>query len=234
MRGDSEAPPLEGELVELQVLAEVHEHNAAALSPCERAAGRRRQPESSAQVAPAPRARRRVAAGLVGLVAAAASESASANAASGSGGGGGGGGGGVGGGGGGGATRARRGFTDVWEECGMARGQVRRRQQQQLLCVPPRACAQRRRRQPVADRIVDEARARRGAVPQVGRLDRLQAGLESVLGFGLGFGSGCGPGLGLGRVTGGPPAAVRGARPTAEAEPHASRARLGQPVSGES
>ena len=224
MRGDSEAPPLEGQLVELQVLAEVHEHNAAALSPCERAAGRRRQPESSAQVAPAPRARRRVAAGLVGLVAAAASESASANAASGSGGGGGGGGG-VGGGGGGGATRARRGFTDVWEECGMARGQVRRRQQQQLLCVPPRACAQRRRRQPVADRIVDEARARRGAVPQVGRLDRLQAGLESVLGFGLGFGSGCGPGLGLGRVTGGPPAAVRGARPTAEAEPHASRAR---------
>ena len=225
MRGDSEAPPLEGGLVELQVLAEVHEHNAAALSPCERAAGRRRQPESSAHVAPAPRARRRVAAGLVGLVAAAASESASANAASGSGGGGGGGGGGVGGGGGGGATRARRGFTDVWEECGMARGQVRRRQQQQLLCVPPRACAQRRRRQPVADRIVDEARARRGAVPQVGRLDRLQAGLESVLGFGLGFGSGCGPGLGLGRVTGGPPAAVRGARPTAEAEPHASRAR---------
>ena len=225
MRGDSEAPPLEGQLVELQVLAEVHEHNAAALSPCERAAGRRRQPESSAQVAPAPCARRRVAAGLVGLVAAAASESASANAASGSGGGGGGGGDGVGGGGGGGATRARRGFTDVWEECGMARGQVRRRQQQQLLCVPPRACAQRRRRQPVADRIVDEARARRGTVPQVGRLDRLQAGLESVLGFGLGFGSGCGPGLGLGRVTGGPPAAVRGARPTAEAEPHASRAR---------
>ena len=216
MRGDSEAPPLEGQLVELQVLAEVHEHNAAALSPRERAAGGRRQPESSAHVAPAPRARRRVAAGLVGLVAAAASESASANAASGSGGGGGGGG--V-------ATRARRGFTDVWEECGMARGQVRRRQQQQLLCVPPRACAQRRRRQPVADRIVDEARARRGAVPQVGRLDRLQAGLESVLGFGLGFGSGCGPGLGLGRVTGGPPAAVRGARPTAEAEPHASRAR---------
>ena len=225
MRGDSEAPPLEGQLVELQVLAEVHEHNAAASSPRERAAGGRRQPESSAHVAPAPRARRRVAAGLVGLVAAAASESASANAASGSGGGGGGGGDGVGGGGGGGATRARRGFTDVWEECGMARGQVRRRQQQQLLCVPPRACAQRRRRQPVADRIVDEARARRGAVPQVGRLDRLQAGLESVLGFGLGFGSGCGPGLGLGRVTCGQPAAVRGARPTAEAEPHASRAR---------
>ena len=222
--GGGEAPPLEGELVELQVLAEVHEHNTAALSPHEGAAGRRRQPESSAQVAPAPRARRRVAVGLVVLVAAAASESARANAASGSGGGGGGGGG-VGGGGGGGATRARRGITDVWEERGVARGQVRGRQQQQLLCVPPRACAQRRRRQPVADRIVDEARARRGAVPQVGRLDRAQAGLESVLGFGLGFGSGCGPGLGLGCVTGGPPAAVRGARPTAEAEPHASRAR---------
>ena len=80
MRGDSEAPPLEGGLVELQVLAEVHEHNAAALSPRERAAGGRRQPESSAHVAPAPRARRRVAAGLVGLVAAAASESATSSA----------------------------------------------------------------------------------------------------------------------------------------------------------
>ena len=172
MRGGGEGPPFEGLLVELQVLPEVHEHNAAALSPRERAAGRRRQPESSAPLAPAPRARRRVAAGLTRLVTAAGSGLARANAAavSGSGGGGGGGGGGGIGGGGGGATRARRGVAEVWEERRVARGQVRGRQQQKLLRVPSRACAQRRRRQPVGDRVIDEARARRGAVPQVGRL----------------------------------------------------------------
>ena len=103
--GGGEGPPLESELVELQVLPEVHEHNAAALSPRERAAGRRRQPESSTPLAPAPRARRRVAAGLVGLITAAGSVLARANPA---------------GGGGGGATRARRGVAEVWEERGMA------------------------------------------------------------------------------------------------------------------